>query len=456
MSYRPVIGLEIHAELKTASKMFCSCKNDPFNSEPNTNVCPICLGFPGTLPVPNKQAVEWTVMAGVALHCVPQASKFDRKNYFYPDLPKGYQISQYDLPFTSGGWLEILRRKVRIRRIHLEEDTGKLIHPMVKSHSLVDFNRAGVPLIELVTEPDIESAAQAKTFAEELQRILRYLGVSRADMEKGELRVEANVSVQRAGSKVQGTKVEVKNLNSFRSVERAIAYEVARQTEELEHGGKIIHETRGWDEKKERTVLQRSKELAEDYRYFPEPDVPPIAFAKSEIESLKSKVPELPEQRRKRYVEMGLTDYDANVLVSDKELADFFEKVVGSSKISAKIAANWIVNEGIEPKWGEEKVGMLLTRVIKGTAAAAVAKEAIKAAKLTGNLSVPGETAVVDVAQLQAHIEDVIKTHAKAVSDFKQGKAEAFGFLIGQVIAATRGSADPGTVNDLLRKALEK
>jgi len=273
MSYAPVIGLEIHVELKTKSKMFCSCENNPFEGDANSNVCPVCMAHPGSLPVINEEAVKKVIKTGLALNCqIAQESKFDRKNYFYPDLPKGYQISQYDKPFCKKGFLNINGKKIRITRVHLEEDTGKLLHPQGADYSLVDFNRAGVPLMELVTEPDLHSAKEARKFAEELQLIIRYLGVSNADMEKGQLRVEVNISLSK--NKEMGTKVEIKNLNSFRIVEKAIDYETERQAEVLDSGKKVVQETRGWDEKKGITVSQREKEEAHDYRYFPEPDLP--------------------------------------------------------------------------------------------------------------------------------------------------------------------------------------
>jgi len=305
MNYIPTIGLEIHAELKTKSKMFCSSLNDPNEKHPNINICPICMGHPGTLPVANKVAIHEVQKVGLALNCtLALFSKFDRKNYFYPDLPKGYQISQYDLPFCKEGYLDIASKRIRITRIHLEEDAGRLIHPPGTDYSLVDFNRAGVPLMELVTEPDITSGQEAMAFAKELQILLRYLAASDANMEKGQMRVEANVSVKPDGQEKLGTKVEVKNLNSFKSVERAIAFEITRQSQLLESGQKIIQETRGWDEVKGETFSQREKEEAHYYRYFPEPDLPPFRFTKEEFEELKSEIPELPWQRRKRFLVM--------------------------------------------------------------------------------------------------------------------------------------------------------
>ncbi|MFH1575831.1 MAG: Asp-tRNA(Asn)/Glu-tRNA(Gln) amidotransferase subunit GatB, partial [Candidatus Nealsonbacteria bacterium] len=345
MNYQPTIGLEIHVELRTKSKMFCSCLNNPDEKHPNINICPICLGHPGTLPVINEEAVKKVIKTGLALNSrIPEHSKFDRKNYFYPDLPKGYQISQYDAPICQGGWLEVRppditilggrtspnRKKINITRVHLEEDTGRLIHPKGTEYSLVDFNRAGVPLMELVTEPDITSAKEAKAFAEELRLILRYLRVSHADMEKGEMRVEVNISLK--NGKELGTKVEIKNLNSFRSVEYGIDYEIARQGKLLDAGKKVVQETRGWDAAKEVTVSQRIKESAHDYRYFPEPDLPPLQFEAEDIKKIKGEIPELPQLRRERFKEeYGLGFEETEMFVQNKELGEYFEKVVSES-----------------------------------------------------------------------------------------------------------------------------
>ena len=309
---QPTIGLEIHVELNTRSKMFCSCPNDPNEQHPNINVCPVCMGHPGVLPVINKEAVRKTIKVGVALNCqISTHSRFDRKSYFYPDLPKGYQISQFYIPLCQNGYLRINGRKIRIKEIHLEEDTGRLVHSSKDNCSLVDFNRAGVPLMELVTEPDLKSAKEARQFAQELQLILRYLGVSNADMEKGQMRVEANVSLGKEGR--LGTKVEIKNLNSFRSVERGIEYEIKRQKEILDSGKRVIQETRGWDEKQEVTESQREKEYAHDYRYFPEPDLPPLHIDSVYLKGIKAEIPELPEERRKRFVrEYALSQKEIN------------------------------------------------------------------------------------------------------------------------------------------------
>lgn len=483
--YEAVIGLEIHAELKTKSKMFCSCANDPFTAEPNANVCPICIGFPGTLPVPNKRAVELTLAVGRALQCKPgKVSKFDRKNYFYPDLPKGYQISQYDLPLMEGGRMTLRQAHlstgaqgalslsngqghaergrsmtvegttVRIRRVHLEEDTGKNIHKVDESVSLVDYNRAGVPLIELVTEPDITSPKLALAFAKELQQILRYAGASNADMEKGEMRIEANISTRKKGSKEFGTKVEVKNLNSFRALEQAIAYELSRQEEILEEGGKITQETRGWSEQKHRTFIQRIKEEAEDYRYFPEPDIPPLAVADWQLE-----VSELPEERRARYIkEYGLRDKDADVLVADKALSDLFGRVVVRIKtMPPKSVANWIINEGIRADTNPEDLIALLSKVGAGIITAPKAKEIIKGQKISGTARIvlPESAQIIfDHGELATIIDDVLSKNSAAVSDVKIGKMQAVSFLVGQVMVRTKGQANPKVVADLLREKL--
>ncbi|MCX6762279.1 MAG: Asp-tRNA(Asn)/Glu-tRNA(Gln) amidotransferase subunit GatB, partial [Candidatus Moranbacteria bacterium] len=353
MKYKPTIGMEVHVELATESKMFCECKNElGLDRIPNTNICPICTGQPGALPAANEKAIEYVVKAGLALGSeIAEVSKFDRKNYFYPDLPKGYQISQYDQPLCLGGFLKIGEKKIGITRIHLEEDTGKLIHQKGNDFSLVDFNRSGVPLMELVTEPDIESAQEAKKFCEQLQLILRYIGISDADMEKGQMRCEANISIS-ANEKL-GTKVEVKNLNSFKVVEKAIEYEIKRQAELLDEGKEIAQETRGWDESKMITFSQREKESAHDYRYFPEPDLPPLEIGGEFVEKIRAKLPELPAQKIKRFQkEYNISDYDAGVLVRDKKLSEFFEESLseaqelsGSGDKIAKLTANYILTE---------------------------------------------------------------------------------------------------------------
>ncbi|PIR58459.1 MAG: Asp-tRNA(Asn)/Glu-tRNA(Gln) amidotransferase GatCAB subunit B, partial [Parcubacteria group bacterium CG10_big_fil_rev_8_21_14_0_10_35_15] len=355
--YQPIIGLEIHIELATKSKMFCGCDAFHFNVEPNTHCCPVCLALPGALPVPNKKAIDWTIMLGLALGCnIPEESKFDRKNYFYPDLPKGYQISQYDQPLCSQGKMILKDNKeIRIRRVHLEEDTAKLIHN--QEATLIDFNRSGVPLLEVVTEPDFENVSQVDEFLKKLQLIVRYLGISAADMEKGSMRLEPNISVRTCDvqrtSHVQDElpsyKVEVKNINSFRFVRKAIAYEVSRQRQILEKGGTPSQQTMGWDEAKSITILQRNKEEANDYRYFPEPDIPLMSFNKKEIDEIKKQIPELPDEKIKRFLkEYGISNINAQILIENKELAQYFEEAVKISKnLSAIQIANWIINKKI-------------------------------------------------------------------------------------------------------------
>ena len=335
--YEPTIGLEIHVELKTKTKMFCDSLNDPDEKHPNLNMCPICMGHPGTLPVANQKAIQKLIKVGLALNCeIAEFSKFDRKNYFYPDLPKGYQISQYDLPLCKDGYLEIGNRKIRIERIHIEEDTGRLLHPEGADYSLVDFNRAGVPLMELVTRPDIKSGKEIEEFAKELRLILRYLDASDADMEKAQMRIEVNVSIKKPESEQLGTKVELKNINSIKAATAATDYEIKRQTEILEAGNKIIQETRGWDENKQKTFSQRLKEGSADYRYFPEPDLPPLIFNKNEIEEIRLGLPELPAQRRVRFKTYGLTDAQIEVFTIAKHLGDYYEKVASELDIAAK------------------------------------------------------------------------------------------------------------------------
>ena len=496
--YKPVIGLEIHIELKTKTKMFCSCLNDPNEKHPNINICPICMGHPGTLPVINREAVRKVIKTGLSLNCqIPEYSKFDRKNYFYPDLPKGYQISQYDKPLCVGGFLEVGEKKVRITRVHLEEDTGKLIHPEGENYSLIDFNRAGVPLMELVTEPDINSAKEARKFAEELQLILRYLGVSDADMEKGQMRVEANISLlsesQKSKVKSQklGTKVEIKNLNSFRSVEQGIEYEIKRQTEILESGGKVIQETRGWDETKGITVSQREKEEAHDYRYFPEPDLPPLHISKELLNEIKAEIPELPRQRRERFKkEYNLSEKEIEVFVFYKDLGEYFEKVISElknwvkeieleSKISEadkqkliKLASNYIITnlQGLlkgASVTGEdflitpEDFAEFITLIYKGKISSKIAKIVLEEMFKTGAdpshiIKEKGLTQITDEEEIEKIIKEVISKNQKAIEDYKKGKENAFQYLIGQVMARTKGKANPQLVNKILNQLLTK
>jgi aspartyl-tRNA(Asn)/glutamyl-tRNA(Gln) amidotransferase subunit B len=478
MSYKPTIGLEIHAELNTASKMFCSCKNDPDEKNPNTNICPVCSAQPGTLPVANEEAIKKVIKTGLALHCeIAEDSKFDRKNYFYPDLPKGYQISQFDQPLCEKGYLDIGGKKIRITRIHLEEDTGSLVHPDGEQYSLVNLNRAGVPLMELVTEPDINSGEEARKFAEELQLIFRYLGVSDADMEKGLMRVEVNISVSK--TKKLGTKVEIKNLNSFRVVEKAIDFEIKRQTEVLEEGGEITQETRGWNDKKEITFSQREKEEAHDYRYFPEPDMPPMHFAKAFVEGIRAELPELPEAKFTRFKkEYGLDDIVARIFVVNRELASYFEKVSSEfkelsdddTKKASKLVANYLISDvqgllGVKAftqkdfKITPEDFAEFVLMIHKGEISSKVAKMVLAEMFSTGVdpsqiVTDNNWKQMDDGAELENIIKEIILKNEKAVMDYRGGNLNAIQFLSGQVMAATRGTANPKTVRQLLEKML--
>ena len=479
MAYTPTIGLEIHVELRTKSKMFCSCANNPDEKQPNVNICPICMGHPGTLPVINEEALKMVIKTGLALNSsIPEHSKFDRKNYFYPDLPKGYQISQYDEPLCKGGFLTVNGRKIDITRVHLEEDTGRLIHPKGTEYSLVDFNRAGIPLMELVTEPDINSAEEAKAFAEELRLILRYLGVSDADMEKGEMRVEANISL--GDGKKLGTKVEIKNLNSFRSVEYGINYEIERQEKVLKADKKVIQETRGWDAAKEVTVTQRIKEAAHDYRYFPEPDLPPLQFTPEEVKKIKAEIPELPQSRRERFKkEYVLGEQEIEIFVQNKGLGEYFEKVVSefSPRLLReeilkliKLAANYLISDlqsllsgrsvtDKDFKITPENFAEFIDLIAQGTISSKIAKAVLQEIFITGGdpsniIKEKGLTQITGAKEIEAAVQTVIAQNHQAVADFKKGKGNALQFLIGKVMLETRGKASPEVTGDLLKKLL--
>lgn len=449
--FKPVIGLEIHVELKTKSKMFCQCPADYFGKPANSQVCPVCLGLPGALPVPNKKAIEWTILLGKALNCkINRFSRFDRKHYFYPDLPKGYQISQYDEPIAVEGRLSIIdylfsqKKEFRIRRVHLEEDTGKLIHK--EKDTLVDFNRSGVPLVEIVTEPDFDNADDVKRFLEELQVIIRYLGISDADMEKGSMRLEPNISIMKHETyntkhkKLPNYKVEIKNINSFRFVKQAIEYEIERQINILKKGEMPIQETRGFDEKKESTYSQRSKEEAHDYRYFPEPDIPPLNFSKEFIEKIA--VPELPDEKLKRYVsQWGLKKSDAFIITRDRKKYQLFESVMAKlktkklnlhlkSKNLSQMIANMIINKKISIKIS--------------------ANEFIKKAVA---ILTPKQT---DEKKLSMVIDKLIKKNKKAVKDYRKGKENVIMFLVGQVMREMKGRAEAKQIIKRLRERLEE
>lgn len=478
MEYKPTIGLEIHVELKTRTKMFCDSLNDPSELHPNQNVCPVCLGHPGTLPTINKQAVESVIKTGLALGGkINPVAKFDRKNYFYPDLPKGYQISQYDRPIVSGG--ELLG--VRIRRVHLEEDTGTLIHATSdkgQATSLVDFNRAGVPLMELVTEPDLKSADEVVAFARELQLISRYLGVSDADMEKGQMRIEANVSIN------MGTKTELKNINSFKFAKDAIDYEIRRQIEALEKKEEIKHETRGWDETKRKTVIQRSKEEAHDYRYFPEPDLPPFETRIFDVEKLREELPEMPAQKRARFAkEYGLNKAQVETLIGEPALANYFEEAVSElnnkrqETRDKRQGGNYqtifnyltsdlrgLMNEsgvGFEDlKIDPEHLAHLVLLIEEGKIGSRQAKDVLKKMFDTGLdpediVKSEGLETVSDTAELEAVVKEVIEKNPKAVEDYKKGKTASMQFLIGQAMEKLKGRGKPDLLKEIFEKKLK-
>jgi aspartyl-tRNA(Asn)/glutamyl-tRNA(Gln) amidotransferase subunit B len=469
--YEAVIGLECHVQLGTVSKMFCGCPSDYAGAPPNTHVCPICLGMPGTLPVINRHAVEATLMTGLALDAdIPAATKFDRKNYPYPDLVKGYQISQYDLPLVKGGWVEIAvdgqTRRIQLERVHLEEDTGKLTH-LPGSGSLVDFNRSGVPLMEMVSQPDIRSPIEARAYLVKLRAILRTLGVSGADMEKGQLRCDVNVSLRPIGQSALGTKVEIKNLNSFRSVQRALEYEIERQTAALERGERLTQETRGWQEERGVTVSQRTKEEAHDYRYFPEPDLPPLFVGREWVEELRARLPELPDVRRERYeATFGLSRYDAELLSTEPATATFFEATIAAGA-DPKKAANWIQNDlarlraetGEDGRVEPDQLAELIGLVDSGTIGGSAAKQVLEASFRTGRtprtlVDELGLAQVSDAGALEAAVHAAIQSQPSAAADYRAGKVTAINFLKGQVMKTTRGKANPAVVEELLREAL--
>ena len=474
MNYEPVIGMEVHAQLHTKSKMFCACRADVFGAEPNTLVCPVCLGMPGVLPVINRKAVEYTIMAGLALNCqIAEFSRFARKNYSYPDLVKGYQISQYELPLCHDGWLEIevdgTSKRIRIERVHLEEDTGKLIH--VGEYSLVDYNRSGVPLMEIVSRPDIKSAAEAYAYLTKLRQIMRYLGVSSGDMEKGAMRCEVNVSLRPVGTEKLGTKVEVKNLNSFRSVKMALAYEIQRQAETLDKGGTIEQVTMGWDEERQRTVVQRSKEFAHDYRYFPEPDLPPLEISREWVEEIRARLPELPAAKRDRFMtQYGLSAYDARVLATDRAVADYYEACVVAYPDGKKVA-NWVTGElfrflketntTIESvKITPTALAELLTLIERGAininTGKAVFAEMLRTGRAAGDIVAErGLAQISDTEKLERIVDEVLAANPAQVQQYLDGKETIIRWLVGQVMKATRGKANPKLVNRLLDEKLQ-
>ncbi len=477
-----VIGLEVHAQLLTKSKMFCTCSTDYANAAPNTHVCPVCMGMPGVLPVINERAVAYTIMTALALNCtIPEYSKFDRKNYPYPDLMKGYQISQYDIPLSRNGYLMIEHegqtKRIGITRVHLEEDTARLLHR--EGYSLVDINRSGTPLMEIVSEPDIRSPLEARLYMQKMREILVYLGVSSGRMEEGSLRCDANISVRPRGQQELGVKTEIKNMNSFRSVERALSYEAQRQIELLQTGQPIHQETRGWVETKGITVGQRSKEYAHDYRYFPEPDLPPLIISRVWVEELRAQLPELPDARRARYMdEYGLSAQDANVLTEEKALGDYFERVVAASptsdrKARAKAAANLVLNEVVrllkansfsleENPLSPEASANLLDLLDKGRITGKQSKEVIEEAFASGKMpeTIVKEKGIQppisDQVALERIIEEVIANNPKVVSDYRAGKTNALQYLIGQVMKKTRGQAKADSVHSILITKLDE
>jgi aspartyl-tRNA(Asn)/glutamyl-tRNA(Gln) amidotransferase subunit B len=475
MDYETVIGLEVHAQLLTKSKMFCSCSTDYVNAPPNSHVCPICLGMPGVLPVINKKAVEYTVMTALALNgTIPDYTKFDRKNYCYPDLMKGYQISQYDAPIARQGWLVIdsngTKKRINITRVHLEEDVAKLWHR--GDYSLIDVNRSGVPLMEIVSEPEISSPEEARDYLVRLRAILRYLGVSTGNMEEGSFRCDANISVRPRGSEELLAKIEVKNMNSFKAVYQAMEYEAKRQREVLREGGELVQETRGWVDERGATVSQRSKEYADDYRYFPEPDLPPLVFDRVWIEEMRAKLPELPEARRERFVmQYGLPLYDANILTSSKAMADYFEsclKLMNHNK--TKLVSNWLLgdfsrllnatNTEIEKaKITAEHLAEMLSLVDKGTISGPTAKAVFEEMFYSGKRAsaIVAEkklSQISDAAEIREVVKKIIADNAKAVSDYEAGKQQALTFITGQVMRATRGRANPSLTREILIEEL--
>ncbi|PTX60792.1 aspartyl/glutamyl-tRNA(Asn/Gln) amidotransferase subunit B [Melghirimyces profundicolus] len=468
--FETVIGLEVHAELSTESKIFCGCSTE-FGAPPNTHTCPICLGHPGTLPVLNRRAVEFAMKAALALNCkIAEVSKFDRKNYFYPDLPKAYQISQYDQPIGQNGWIEIEvggeKKRIGITRVHLEEDAGKLNHSENGDGSLVDYNRVGVPLIEIVSEPDMRSPEEGRAYLEKLKQILQYTGVSDVKMEEGSLRCDANISLRPAGSREFGTKTEMKNLNSFRNVERALKYEEERQARVLSEGGTIVQQTMRWLENENRTKVMRSKEEAHDYRYFPEPDLVQLQIDRSWKEEVKKSLPELPDARRERYMkEFGLSAYDADLLTATKKIADFYDQVAAEGA-DPKSAANWVSSELLgylnnqdreleDTRITPSSLASMIQLIEKGTISSKIGKKVFKELVENGGdpakiVEEKGWVQISDEGKLKEIVTEVVEANPQSVEDYKNGKDRALGFLVGQVMKATKGKANPQMVNRLI------
>lgn len=482
--YEAVIGLETHCQLSTQTKIFSNSSTE-FGAPPNTHIDPICMGMPGVLPVLNQKVLEYAVKAGLALNCeIAKYSKFDRKQYFYPDLPKNYQISQYDLPIAEHGWLEIelvgengepIRKRIGITRLHMEEDAGKLVHAGSErlsgsSYSLVDYNRAGVPLVEIVSEPDIRSGQEAAEYAQELRRIMRYLGVSDGNMQEGSLRCDVNISVRPVGTSEFGTKVEIKNMNSFNAIQRAIEYEIDRQIAAIEAGERIVQETRLWEEASQRTISMRSKEGSSDYRYFPEPDLPPIEVSTKQLEDWKAALPELPAQKRHRYeTQLGLSPYDVRVLTDDKLVAEYFEATVGAGA-DCKQAANWIMGD-ITAYLKAQKLSInelafkpaglaeLISLIETGTISGKIAKEILPDLLVNGGsakqiIEAKGLSQISDTSAIEKIIDEVLAANPKELEQYRAGKTKLQGFFVGQVMKQTGGRADPKLTNQLLMQKL--
>ena len=480
-NYESVIGLEVHVQLNTQTKIFCGCRNR-FGDAPNANTCPVCLGLPGSLPVLNKKVLENAIKVGLGLNCtIAERMKFDRKNYFYPDLPKAYQISQYDMPLSYGGFLDIMlkdgtHKRIGITRAHVEEDAGKLLHEGIKDGSNVDYNRTGTPLVEIVSEPDIRTPEEAYAYLTTLKAILRYLEVSDCNMEEGSLRCDANVSIRPAGEMKLGTKAEIKNLNSFKAVQRALQYEIERQIDCAEHGEKIVQETRLWDEAKGMTVSMRSKEEAHDYRYFPDPDLVPFVVSREQVGMLRAAMPELPQARAARlvneYGNEGLTEYDADVIVQEKQLADFFEIIVKKGFVSPKLVVNWVTNEllaqmksrkisiekltiTITPEQMVSLLKLLENNTISGVTAKEVLSDLFDSDLLADRIvENKGLLQINDLSKIEALADEVLAANEKSVADYKSGKKNALGFFVGQVMKKTQGKANPQMVNSILTKKL--
>ena len=476
MEFEPVIGLEVHAQLKTNTKIFCSCSTS-FGAPPNTHTCPVCLGMPGVLPVLNKKVVEFTLRMAIATNCqIGRESRFARKNYFYPDLPKGYQISQYELPIGENGYIEIEsnhdKKRIGITRIHMEEDAGKLGHDPVRPFSMVDFNRTGVPLIEIVSDPDIRSPEEAGAYLRKLRSIVRYIGICDGNMEEGSFRCDANISIRPKGSDTLGTRTELKNLNSFKHVEKALHFEIDRQKEILEDGGHVVQETRLWDPDKNRSTSMRSKEEAHDYRYFPDPDLLPVELDDDFIESVRKTLPELPDARKARFVsEHGLSEYDAGVLTASRELADYFEVVVAASGGQGKLSANWVMGELsgalnrsdcdiTDSPVTAAALAAMLKRIEDGTISGKIAKQVFEAmwngaGSADEIIEQQGLKQISDSSAIEGIIREVLDNNPKQIEQYRGGQQKLFGFFVGQVMKATQGKANPKQVNELLRKLLD-